>query len=47
VIADGDDDAALPEDEDNAAPAEEDKTKPPQEDEQLHKAIQVLKSKAG
>src|SRR5690242_12980866 len=47
VIADSDDDAALPEDEDNAAPAEEDKTKPPQEDEQLHKAIQVLKSKAG
>ncbi len=37
----------FPDDDDNAAPAEEDKTKPPQEDEQLHKAIQVLKSKAG
>jgi carboxyl-terminal processing protease len=45
VIADSDDDAALPEDEDNAAPAEEDKKQPPQQDEQLHKAIQVLKSK--
>jgi carboxyl-terminal processing protease len=46
VIADSDDDAALPDDDDGAAPAEEDKTKPPQEDEQLHKAIQVLKAKA-
>ena len=45
VIADSDDDAALPDDDENAAPAEEDKNQPPQEDEQLHKAIQVLKSK--
>jgi carboxyl-terminal processing protease len=45
VIADSDDDAALPDDEDNAAPADEDKKQPPQQDEQLHKAIQVLKSK--
>ena len=37
--------AALPDDEDNAAPADEDKKQPPQQDEQLHKAIQVLKSK--
>ena len=27
-------------------PADEDKKQPPQQDEQLHKAIQVLKSKA-
>src|ERR1700687_3171446 len=45
VIADSEDDAALPDDEDNAAPADEDKKQPPQQDEQLHKAIQVLKSK--
>jgi carboxyl-terminal processing protease len=45
VIADSDDDAALPDDEDNATPADEDKKQPPQQDEQLHKAIQVLKSK--
>jgi len=44
VIADTDD-AALPDDEDNAAPADEDKKQLPQQDEQLHKAIQVLKSK--
>src|SRR5580765_7202504 len=46
VIADSDDDAALPDDEDNATPADEDKKQPPQQDEQLHKAIQVLKTKA-
>src|SRR6266852_2581664 len=46
VVADSDDDAALPDDDDNAAPADEDKKQPPQQDEQLHKAIQVLKSKA-
>jgi carboxyl-terminal processing protease len=45
VVADSDDDAALPDDEDTAAPADEDKKQPPQQDEQLHKAIQVLKSK--
>jgi carboxyl-terminal processing protease len=46
VVADSDDDAALPDDEDTAAPADEDKKQPPQQDEQLHKAIQVLKTKA-
>jgi len=45
VVADSDDDAALPDDEDTAAPADEGKKQPPQQDEQLHKAIQVLKSK--
>ena len=45
VVADSEDDAALPDDEDNAAPADDDKKQPPQQDEQLHKAIQVLKSK--
>jgi carboxyl-terminal processing protease len=45
VVADSDDDAALPDDDDSAAPADEDKKQPPQQDEQLHKAIQVLKSK--
>jgi carboxyl-terminal processing protease len=46
VVADSDDDGALPDDDDNAAPADEDKKQPPQQDEQLHKAIQVLKAKA-
>ncbi len=47
VVADTDDDAALPDDDDgNAAPADEEKKQPPQQDEQLHKAIQVLKTKA-
>ncbi len=46
VVADSDDDAALPDDDDNAVPADEEKKQPPQQDEQLHKAIQVLKSKA-
>jgi carboxyl-terminal processing protease len=46
VVADSDDDAALPDDEDTATPADEDKKQPPQQDEQLHKAIQVLKTKA-
>jgi len=45
VIADSDDDAALPDDDENATPADEEKKQPPQQDEQLHKAIQVLKSK--
>jgi carboxyl-terminal processing protease len=46
VIADSDDDAALPDDDENATPADEEKKPPPQQDEQLHKAIQVLKSKS-
>jgi carboxyl-terminal processing protease len=45
VVADSDDDAALPDDDDGAAPADEEKKAPPQQDEQLHKAIQVLKTK--
>ena len=45
VVADTDDDAALPDDDENAAPADEEKKSPPQQDEQLHKAIQVLKTK--
>ena len=45
VVADSDDDAALPDDDDTAAPADEEKKAPPQQDEQLHKAIQVLKTK--
>jgi len=47
VVADTDDDGALPDDEDNAAPADEEKKQPPQQDEQLHKAIQLLKTKTG
>ncbi len=47
LVADGDDDGPLPEDEDGAAPPQEEKKPAPQQDEQLHKAIQVLKSKAG
>ena len=46
VVADSDDDAALPDDDDSTTPADEEKKAPPQQDEQLHKAIQVLKTKA-
>jgi carboxyl-terminal processing protease len=46
VVADSDDDAALPDEDDGAAPADEEKKQPPQQDEQLHKAIQVLKTKS-
>jgi carboxyl-terminal processing protease len=45
MVADSDDDGALPDDDENAAPAEEERKQSPQPDEQLHKAIQVLKSK--
>ena len=45
VVADSDDDAALPDDDDSATPADVEKKQPPQQDEQLHKAIQVLKTK--
>src|ERR1700736_1047128 len=45
VIADNEDDGALPDEDENTAPAEEEKKQPPQQDEQLHRAIQVLKSK--
>jgi carboxyl-terminal processing protease len=46
LVADSEDDGALPDDDENAVPADEEKKQPPQQDEQLHKAIQVLKSKA-
>jgi len=42
VIADTDDDAALPDDDENATPADEEKKQAPQQDEQLRKAIEVL-----
>jgi carboxyl-terminal processing protease len=45
MVADSDDDGALPDDDENAAPAEEERKQSPQPDEQLHKAIQLLKSK--
>jgi len=45
LVADSDDDSAVPEDEDNAAPPEEEKKQPPQQDEQLHRALQVLKNR--
>jgi len=47
LVADNEDDGALPDDDENAAPPIEEKKQPPQQDEQLHKAIQVLKSKTG
>ena len=47
LIADTDDDAALPDDDqESAAPADEGKKPVPQQDEQLQKAVQVLKSRA-
>jgi carboxyl-terminal processing protease len=45
LIADTDDDAALPDEDENTAPADETKKAPPQQDEQLLKAVQVLKSR--
>jgi carboxyl-terminal processing protease len=48
LVADGDDDAALPDDDENGpVQTEENVKQPPQQDEQLQKAIQVLKRKAG
>jgi carboxyl-terminal processing protease len=48
MVADSDDEAALPDDDENAVPADVDK-KPttPQQDEQLQKAIQTLKKRQG
>ena len=47
LVADSDDDSALPDDDDSVAPAVNDNVKPPpQQDEQLQKAIQVLKRRA-
>ncbi len=45
LIADTDDDAALPDEDENTAPPDETKKPPPQQDEQLHKAIEVLKNR--
>jgi carboxyl-terminal processing protease len=46
VVADNDDDAALPDDEDNTAPADQDKKIEQQkEDQQLHKGIEVLENR--
>ena len=46
LVADTDDDAALPDEDDNTAPAEQEVKPVPQQDEQLQKAIQVLKHRA-
>jgi carboxyl-terminal processing protease len=46
LAADGDDDGPLPDEDQTTAPPEENnKKQPPQQDEQLHRAIQVLKSR--
>ena len=46
VVADSDDDAALPDEDETVTPAEDNTVKPPvQQDEQLQKAIQVLKNR--
>jgi carboxyl-terminal processing protease len=45
LVADNDDDAALPDDDQQAAPADQDKPQRPQQDDQLQKAIQVLKNR--
>jgi carboxyl-terminal processing protease len=46
LVADADDEAALPDDEQEAAPPDDAaKKQPPQQDDQLRKAIQVLKSR--
>jgi len=42
LVADADDDAALPDEDQDAAPADETKKPRPQQDDQLQKAIQVL-----
>jgi carboxyl-terminal processing protease len=45
LVADVDEEAAVPDEDDNAVPsAQEEKKQPPQTDEQLDKAVQVLKS---
>lgn len=45
LVADNDDDAALPDDDQQSAPADEAKPKRPQQDDQLQKAIEVLKNR--
>ncbi len=46
LVADTDDEAALPDEDQESAPPDQGKKQPPQQDEQLHKAIQVLKNRA-
>lgn len=46
LVADVDDDGALPDEDQEPAPPDDTKKQPPQQDEQLQKAIQVLKSHA-
>lgn len=46
LVADSDDDGGAPDEEQESAPPDDGKKQPPQQDEQLHKAIQVLKSRA-
>jgi len=45
IVADVDEDAALPDDDQEAAPTDETRKPRPQTDEQLQKAIQVLNSR--
>ena len=46
VVADVDDDSAIPDQDDNVAPADQEKKPTSQQDEQLDKAVQVLKSRS-
>jgi len=46
LVADTDDEAALPDEDQDSAPPDDGKKQPPQQDEQLRKAIQVLKNRA-
>ena len=46
LVADTDDEAALPDEDQESAPPDDGKKQPPQQDEQLRKAIQVLKNRA-
>ena len=45
LVADTEDEAALPDEDQESAPPDDGKKQPPQQDEQLHKAIQVLKNR--
>lgn len=45
LVADNDDDSALPDDDQQAAPADQEKPQRPQQDDQLQKAIQVLRNR--
>jgi carboxyl-terminal processing protease len=45
MVADNDDDSALPDDDQQSAPADENKVQRPPQDDQLQKAIEVLKNR--